>query len=168
MQVIELNSSQGPEAGLDLFSNVQYFRVLVCGGDGTVAWVLDAIERYNYDSPPPVAVLPLGTGNDLSRVLHWGGGFSVIQGKSALSTFLNDIDRAAVTMLDQWKVNVTNGKSGGSEVKSKFMMNYLGNLQSLFLVNENLSPFLCKLFHLFRCWIQIFKILNSFLVFLYF
>ncbi|KAL8528739.1 hypothetical protein ACS0TY_006264 [Phlomoides rotata] len=128
VQVIELSSSQGPEAGLELFSNVQLFLILVCGGDGTVAWVHDAIERYNYASPPALAVLPLGTVNDLSRVLHWGGGFSVVQGQDALSTFLNDIDHAVVTMLDRWKVNVTDEKSGGkpSKVKSKFMMNYLG------------------------------------------
>ncbi|KAL3637882.1 Diacylglycerol kinase 2 [Castilleja foliolosa] len=128
LQVIELGPSQGPEAGLELFSSVQYFRVLVCGGDGTVAWVLDTIEKCNYESPPPVAVLPLGTGNDLSRVLHWGGGFSVVEGQGALSTFLHDVDHAAITMLDRWKVSLTEEKSGGkpSELKSKFMMNYLG------------------------------------------
>ncbi|CAI9777550.1 unnamed protein product [Fraxinus pennsylvanica] len=128
VQVFELDSSQGPEAGLELFANVQYFRVLVCGGDGTVAWVLDAIERHNFESPPPVSVLPLGTGNDLSRVLHWGGGFSTVKGQGGLSTFLHDISHAAVTMLDRWKVNITEEKSGGepSEVQSKFMMNYLG------------------------------------------
>lgn len=128
VQVIELDSSQGPQAGLDLFRNVHYFRVLVCGGDGTVAWVLDAIERYNYEFPPPVAVLPLGTGNDLSRVLHWGGGFSAVEGQGSLSTFLHDVDHAAVTMLDRWKVNIVEEKSGSepSYVKSKFMMNYLG------------------------------------------
>ncbi|KAG6391886.1 hypothetical protein SASPL_149650 [Salvia splendens] len=125
IQVVELSSSQGPEAGLELFRNLQYFRVLVCGGDGTVAWVLDAIEKYNYESPPPVAVLPLGTGNDLSRVLHWGGGFSVVEGQGTLSTFLTDVENAAVTMLDRWKVNITEEKSP-STVKSKFMMNYLG------------------------------------------
>ncbi|XP_075498404.1 diacylglycerol kinase 2-like isoform X2 [Primulina tabacum] len=128
VQVIELSSSQALEAGLELFRNVQNFRVLVCGGDGTVAWVLNAIERNNFRSPPPVAILPLGTGNDLSRVLQWGGGFSVIEGQGGLSSFLHDIDHGAVTMLDCWKVNIKEDKIGGEscEVKSKFMMNYLG------------------------------------------
>uniref|UniRef100_A0A5B7BDV5 Diacylglycerol kinase n=1 Tax=Davidia involucrata TaxID=16924 RepID=A0A5B7BDV5_DAVIN len=128
VQVFELSSSQGPEAGLKLFGNVQYFRVLVCGGDGTVAWVLDAIERQNFESPPPVAILPLGTGNDLSRVLRWGGGLSSVEGQGGLSTLLHDINHAAVTMLDRWKVNIVEEKSDGdpNKVQSKFMMNYLG------------------------------------------
>ncbi|BBH02429.1 ATP-binding cassette A1, partial [Prunus dulcis] len=57
--VFELSSSQGPEVGLELFNHVHYFRVLVFGGDGTVAWVLDAIERHKFESPPPIAILPL-------------------------------------------------------------------------------------------------------------
>lgn len=128
VQVFELSSSQGPEDGLEMFSNVQYFRVLVCGGDGTVAWVLDAIERHNFESPPPVAVLPLGTGNDLSRVLQWGGGFSTVEGQGGLSSFLHDINHSALTMLDRWKVDILeeNSDSDPSKVQSKFMMNYLG------------------------------------------
>ncbi|OVA10293.1 Diacylglycerol kinase [Macleaya cordata] len=128
VQVFELNSSQGPEAGLKLFSAVQYFRVLVCGGDGTVAWVLDAIERHNFESPPPVAILPLGTGNDLSRVLQWGGGFSTVEGQGGLRTLVHDINNSAVKMLDRWKVNIKeqNPGQGSSKIQSKFMMNYLG------------------------------------------
>ncbi|KAK6790461.1 hypothetical protein RDI58_014261 [Solanum bulbocastanum] len=128
VQVFELGQSQGPEAGLELFSNLHYFRVLVCGGDGTVAWVLDAIERLNFESPPPVAVLPLGTGNDLSRVLQWGGGFAMVEGQGGLRPFLHDLNHAAVTMLDRWKVDIIEEKSACNtpKVQSKFMLNYLG------------------------------------------
>lgn len=128
LQVFELSASQGPEVGLELFSNFQYFRVLVCGGDGTVAWVLNAIEKRNFESPPPVAVLPLGTGNDMSRVLQWGRGFSMVDGHGGLSTILNDIEHAAVTMLDRWKVKIREENSEYDQIKeqSKFMLNYLG------------------------------------------
>ncbi|XP_062007442.1 diacylglycerol kinase 2 isoform X2 [Rosa rugosa] len=124
-QVFELSSSQGPEVGLELFNDVQYFRVLVCGGDGTVAWVLDAIEKHKFESPPPVAIIPLGTGNDLSRVLQWGRGFSIVDGQGGLTTLLHDINHAAVTMLDRWKVNIKS-EADPNKVQSKFMMNYLG------------------------------------------
>lgn len=124
-QVFELSSSQGPEVGLELFNNVQYFRVLVCGGDGTVAWVLDAIEKHKFESPPPVSIIPLGTGNDLSRVLQWGRGFSIVNGQGGLTTLLHDINHAAVTMLDRWKVNIKS-EADPNKVQSKFMMNYLG------------------------------------------
>ena len=135
LQVFELSDSQGPDTGLELFSKVRYFRVLVCGGDGTVAWVLDAIERRNFESPPPVAIIPLGTGNDLSRVLQWGGGFSKFDGQGGLSTLLQDIDQAAVTMLDRWKVNIRGENSEGymEREQSKFMMNYLGRSMKLLL-----------------------------------
>lgn len=128
LQVFELSPSTGPEVGLELFRNVQYFRVLVCGGDGTVAWVLDAIERLKFESPPPVAILPLGTGNDLSRVLQWGRGFSTIDGQGGLTTLLHDINSAAITMLDRWKVDIRgeNSEADPNKVQSKFMMNYLG------------------------------------------
>lgn len=128
--MFELSSCGGPEAGLVMFRDVMYFRVLVCGGDGTVAWVLDAIEKQKFESPPPVAILPLGTGNDLSRVLQWGGGFSVVERHGGLSNILHDINNAPVTMLDRWMVNINedNLNRDPKVIKSKFMMNYLGLL----------------------------------------
>ena len=114
---------------------MKYFRVLVCGGDGTVAWVLDAIEKRNFESPPPVAILPLGTGNDLSRVLQWGRGVSVVDGQGSLRAFLQDIDHAAVTMLDRWSVKILEEKTESFPAKEghKFMMNYLGTFINHFL-----------------------------------
>ncbi|KAK7247625.1 hypothetical protein RIF29_42512 [Crotalaria pallida] len=128
VQIFELSASQGPEVGLEFFKSVRYFRVLVCGGDGTVAWVLDAIEKHNFESPPPVSILPLGTGNDLSRTLNWGRGLSALDGQGGLTMLLHDISNAAVTMLDRWDVKIAEENSEGksNNVKTKYMMNYLG------------------------------------------
>ncbi|XP_039830484.1 diacylglycerol kinase 1-like isoform X2 [Panicum virgatum] len=125
VQVFELSSSQGPETGLILFRKVPHFRILVCGGDGTVGWVLDAIDKQNYESPPPVAILPAGTGNDLSRVLSWGGGLGAVEKQGGLCTVLHDIEHAAVTILDRWKVTVEDKKSK-NVLLVKYMNNYLG------------------------------------------
>lgn len=130
VQVFELGSSEGPEAGLQFLKKVAHFRVLVCGGDGTVGWVLDSIEKQNYDSPPPVAILPLGTGNDLARVLSWGAGFEAVKQQGGLQMVLNHVDHAAVTMLDRWKVTLVEkgGDDDNKESKktTKGMNNYIG------------------------------------------
>ncbi|KAK1363460.1 Diacylglycerol kinase [Heracleum sosnowskyi] len=124
IQVFELSSAQGPDAGLFLFRKVPHFRILVCGGDGTVGWVLDAIDKQNFVSPPPVAILPAGTGNDLARVLSWGGGLGSVERQGGLCTVLNHIEHAAVTILDRWKVSIN---QKGKELESpKFLNNYLG------------------------------------------
>ncbi|KAI3852368.1 hypothetical protein MKX03_018848 [Papaver bracteatum] len=124
VQVFELSATQGPEVGLHLFKRVPHFRVLVCGGDGTVSWVLDAIEKQNFVSPPPVAILPAGTGNDLARVLSWGGGLGVVESQGGLCTVLHHIEHAAVTILDRWKITITN--QHGKVQSPKFMNNYFG------------------------------------------
>ncbi|ETV67600.1 hypothetical protein H257_16199 [Aphanomyces astaci] len=78
LQIYDL-SLQGPEAALAQYCNVPGLRILVCGGDGSVGWVLGAIDNLSktvFPRQPPVGILPLGTGNDLARVLGWGSGYS--------------------------------------------------------------------------------------------
>ena len=80
-QVISLMDEEprGPGRGLREYAHVRGLRILVCGGDGTVGWILQELldkheDPSTLDYIPSVAVLPLGTGNDLARVLRWGGG----------------------------------------------------------------------------------------------
>ncbi|TNN08904.1 Diacylglycerol kinase zeta, partial [Schistosoma japonicum] len=106
-QVFDL-SQGGPKMGLELFSRVPNLRILVCGGDGTVGWIFSTIDSMNFNSIPPVAVLPLGTGNDLARALNWGSGYI----DESISKILASVYDGRVIALDRWQVN--------SEVRTDF------------------------------------------------
>jgi diacylglycerol kinase (ATP) len=48
-------------------------RVVICGGDGTVLWVIQEITDANIDTNyVTFGIIPIGTGNDFSRTLGWG------------------------------------------------------------------------------------------------
>ncbi|KAA3679096.1 diacylglycerol kinase (ATP) [Paragonimus westermani] len=99
-QVFDL-SQGGPRMGLELFNRVPNLRVLVCGGDGTVGWVFSTIDELELSPPPPVAVLPLGTGNDLARTLHWGSGYT----DEPKSKILRSVANGEIIALDRWHVD---------------------------------------------------------------
>ncbi|WVZ94287.1 hypothetical protein U9M48_040193 [Paspalum notatum var. saurae] len=95
----------------------QNLRVMVAGGDGTVGWVLGCLgELYiqNRVPVPPVAVIPLGTGNDLSRSFGWGASFSFSWKASAKRSLYKAII-GSVSCLDSWHVVVSMPKDGEEE-----------------------------------------------------
>ncbi|XP_069681666.1 diacylglycerol kinase eta isoform X7 [Periplaneta americana] len=99
-QVFDLISS-GPGLGLRLFRHFDPFRILVCSGDGSVGWVLSEIDRLNMHKQCQVGVLPLGTGNDLARVLGWG---SSCDDDTHLPQLLEKYEKACTKMLDRWSI----------------------------------------------------------------
>ncbi|RXG57554.1 Diacylglycerol kinase theta [Armadillidium vulgare] len=102
-QVFDLENG-GPLPGLYVFRNMKDYKILVCGGDGTIGWVLQCLDNVGQDSEcssPPCAIVPLGTGNDLARVLRWGPGYT---GGEDPMNLLKDVIEAEEIRLDRWTV----------------------------------------------------------------
>lgn len=100
-------------------------RVLVCGGDGTVGWVLDAIDTMKLKGQdqfiPLVNILPLGTGNDLSNSLGCGAGYA---GEISVEQVLRNVLEAEVVKMDRWKVQVVSKGNYFRKPKVLSMNNY--------------------------------------------
>ncbi|XP_012276766.1 diacylglycerol kinase theta isoform X1 [Orussus abietinus] len=102
-QVFDLDNG-GPLPGLYVFRHIKNYKILVCGGDGTIGWVLQCLDNVGQDSEcssPACAIVPLGTGNDLARVLRWGSGYTGAEDPLSL---LRDVIDAEEITLDRWTV----------------------------------------------------------------
>jgi hypothetical protein len=110
LQVFDLNRG-GLMAGLRMFFPLARrgpgFRIMVCGGDGTVNWVCQGLSRIKFPRPeyiPSIALLPLGTGNDLSGFLGWGVGYT----GGELNEIFSQLHKVETMKLDRWKATIVN------------------------------------------------------------
>lgn len=117
---------------LELFKKVPNLRVLACGGDGTVGWVLSILDQIGAYPAPAVGVLPLGTGNDLARALGWGGGYK----DEPIGKILTSIADSETTLLDRWQLKVERNPDAkndddGGKGKESLPLNVVNNYFSL-------------------------------------
>jgi hypothetical protein len=164
LQVVTLPRSD-PMPALRTFSRVPNLRIAIVGGDGTIGWIISCVEMLKRElnsnckhpfsswTPPPIAIMPVGTGNDLARCLGWGSGYNEWKSKG-ISNALNEILHANVRQLDRWELrfspqadslqrndslmdkaiglitprrsDINQRRGSGFDFEQKFMNNYLG------------------------------------------
>ena len=154
-----INATESTLGGANV-ATTPCLRALCCGGDGTVGWVLNTIRdapAYAGDgvsstgqrgagsarsltgsaSKVAVGILPLGTGNDLSRVLGWGSGLDEKVTSNYLVYLLSAVAEATPSLLDRWQCEVSTeegGEAGGEpseqtaapRTKQTEVQNYMG------------------------------------------
>lgn len=97
-------------------------RFLVCGGDGTVTWLLQEIEASKRECPalfaddkePPIGIVPAGTGNDLARSLGWGPKLRRVRD---LVGYVQWMLEGCPVALDQWRVTLRLTSEGSDHVE---------------------------------------------------
>lgn len=114
LQVVSL-PRDSPEPALNLFCKVPGLRILCLGGDGTVGWIMTCLEtlakKQNDDDSnasnewviPPIAVIPLGTGNDLARCLGWSGSYKTWR-SGGPAGMMRAVSEATTVLMDRWNV----------------------------------------------------------------
>ena len=125
-----------------------HLRVVVAGGDGSVNWVVKMLSLfYDEGSRPPLAVIPFGTGNDMSRSLGWGSGMTKFTLQRIGRTLEDVASTERIENVDVWDVAVQ--MKGSRETKNYQMINYIsfgvdGNIaRSYEMFRRFLQPVLC-------------------------
>ena len=95
-----------------------------------MGWVLSVMDSMNFESgkTPAIGIIPLGTGNDLSRSLNWGGKYV----ERPLKNVLMEMTEASVSYLDRWtlQVNVepSDAHKNGQDKLVRHRPNFSANL----------------------------------------
>lgn len=73
------------------------------GWDGTAGWLLGVISDLKLPQPPPVATVPLGTGNNVPFSFGWGKKNPSTECQSVMR-FLDQVRIAREMKVDSWHV----------------------------------------------------------------
>ncbi|XP_019193891.1 PREDICTED: diacylglycerol kinase 5-like [Ipomoea nil] len=78
-------------------------RIIVAGGDGTAGWLLGVVSDLKLSRSPPIATMPLGTGNNLPFAFGWGKKNPGTDTQAVLS-FLIKVKDAKEMNMDSWHI----------------------------------------------------------------
>jgi diacylglycerol kinase (ATP) len=148
--------------------------LIVAGGDGTVSLAIDVCEATGIPTEhlPFICVLPMGTGNDLSRTVGFGAGFSEPGACSACCCAPLPFDKTIDSMItaprssiDRWSIKffdspTTVGTGTGPELvfqRPVTMINYFSigfdaHIAAKFAHFRNENPRLCERRLLNKVW----------------
>ncbi|XP_042519804.1 diacylglycerol kinase 5 [Macadamia integrifolia] len=91
-------------SGDDFAAEIQKrLRLIVAGGDGTASWLLGVVCDLKLAHSPPIATVPLGTGNNLPFSFGWGKKNPGTDHQSVKS-FLEQVKKAKEMKIDSWHI----------------------------------------------------------------
>eukprot|EP01103_Thecamoeba_quadrilineata_P021316 TRINITY_DN9758_c0_g1_i1.p1 TRINITY_DN9758_c0_g1~~TRINITY_DN9758_c0_g1_i1.p1 ORF type:complete len:382 (-),score=44.24 TRINITY_DN9758_c0_g1_i1:39-1184(-) len=85
-------------------------RLVIAGGDGTTGWVLSLLQGTPW-MLIPIAPIPLGTGNELSRCLGWGETLSQTLSHEYITQLLTSFVSSREINIDRWSCTFKSLKS---------------------------------------------------------
>ncbi|WZZ83017.1 hypothetical protein YC2023_103589 [Brassica napus] len=77
-------------------------KIIVAGGDGTAGWLLGVVCDLKLSHPPPIATVPLGTGNNLPFAFGWGKKNPGTD-RASVELFLDKVLKAKEMKIDKMK-----------------------------------------------------------------
>ncbi|XP_024015824.1 diacylglycerol kinase 5 isoform X2 [Eutrema salsugineum] len=78
-------------------------KIIVAGGDGTAGWLLGVVCDLKLSHPPPIATVPLGTGNNLPFAFGWGKRNPGTD-RTSVESFLDQVFKAKEMKIDNWHI----------------------------------------------------------------
>ncbi|KAE9458150.1 hypothetical protein C3L33_09940, partial [Rhododendron williamsianum] len=99
-----VNLEKHKQSGDSLATEIEKrLRIIVAGGDGTAGWLLGVVCDLKLSRSPPIATVPLGTGNNLPFAFGWGKKNPDTNSQSVVA-FLDQVRNAKEMKIDSWHI----------------------------------------------------------------
>jgi len=96
-------TEKGKDTIKEIIDSVDLLRIVIGGGDGSIISFIECLGEDIFSKDKCVfGVVPLGTGNDLSRCLNFGGLADISFISNDFFKFINDYITAEIINIDIW------------------------------------------------------------------